>query len=67
MKILLAADVATTSNMTTIIDSFKEAVQTIQTDALTMMAAAVGAGLVIAGVVLATRLGIKFFRNLANS
>lgn len=67
MEIMLAADVTTSSNMTPIIDSFKEATQVIQSDALTMIAASVGAGLVICGVVLAARLGIKFFRNLANS
>lgn len=64
---IIAADASASSNMTAIVEAFKEAVGTIQTDALTMIAAAVGAGLVICGVVLATRLGVKFFRNLANS
>lgn len=47
--------------------SFTTAVGTIKTDVLNMLTTALPAGLAIMGVGLAVRIGINFFRSIANS
>ena len=47
--------------------SFTTAVGTVKTDVLTMISTALPAGLAIMGICLAVRIGINFFRSIANS
>lgn len=51
--------------METIVTAFTTAVSTIQTDAFTMFASAIPAGLKIAGVVLVVQIGMRVFRSIA--
>lgn len=46
--------------------AFDTALKAVQTDALSMMSTALPVGLGIAGVGIAVRLGMRFFRSLAN-
>lgn len=46
--------------------AFETAVGTIKTDAISMISSALPAGLAIAGVGIAVRIGVHFFRSLAN-
>lgn len=46
--------------------AFDTALKVVQTDALSMMSAALPVGLGIAGAGIAVRLGMRFFRSLAN-
>lgn len=47
--------------------AFTTAVSTIKTDVTTMISTALPAGLAIMGIGLAVRIGINFFRSIANS
>ena len=47
--------------------AFTTAVGTVKTDVLTMIQTALPAGLAIMGIGLAVRIGINFFRSIANS
>ena len=47
--------------------AFTTAVGTIKTDGMSMLTTALPAGLAIMGVGLAVRIGINFFRSIANS
>lgn len=47
--------------------AFTTAVGTIKTDVTTMISTALPAGLAIMGIGLAVRIGINFFRSIANS
>ncbi len=47
--------------------AFTTAVGTIKTDVTTMISSALPAGLAIMGIGLAVRIGINFFRSIANS
>lgn len=47
--------------------SFTTAVGAVKTDVLTMISTALPAGLAIMGIGLAVRIGINFFRSIANS
>lgn len=51
----------------TLTSAFTTAVGTIKTDVLTMLSTALPAGLAIMGVGLAVRIGINFFRSIANA
>ena len=47
--------------------AFTTAVGTVKSDVLTMVQTALPAGLAIMGIGLAVRIGINFFRSIANS
>nr|DAH68495.1 MAG TPA: major coat protein [Inoviridae sp.] len=49
-----------------LVTAFDTALKVVQTDALSMMSTALPVGLGIAGVGIAVRLGMRFFRSLAN-
>lgn len=49
-----------------LVTAFDAALKVVQTDALSMMSTALPVGLGIAGVGIAVRLGMRFFRSLAN-
>lgn len=53
------------ATMTTVVEAFASAVDTIQANALQMAATAVPAGLAIAGVSIVVMFGVRFFRNIA--
>jgi len=46
--------------------AFETAVGVIKTDSISMIASALPTGLAIAGIGIAVRIGINFFRSLAN-
>lgn len=46
--------------------AFDAALKVVQTDTLSMMSTALPVGLGIAGAYIAVRLGMRFFRSLAN-
>ena len=52
--------------MESISTAFTTAVGTIKTDTISMIETALPAGLAIAGIMIAVRLGINFFRSIAN-
>lgn len=52
--------------MESINTAFTTAVGTIKTDTISMIETALPAGLAIAGIMIAVRLGINFFRSIAN-
>lgn len=52
--------------MESITTAFTTAVATIKTDTISMIEAALPAGLTIAGIMIAAKLGINFFRSIAN-
>lgn len=52
--------------MESINQAFTTAVGTIKTDTISMIETALPAGLAIAGIMIAVRLGIHFFRSIAN-
>lgn len=47
--------------------AFTTAVGTVKTDVMTMIQTALPAGLAIMGIGLAVRIGLRFFRSIANS
>ena len=49
-----------------LVTAFDAALKVVQTDAVSMMSTALPVGLGIAGVGIAVRLGMRFFRSLAN-
>lgn len=49
-----------------LVTAFDTALKVVQTDAVSMMSTALPVGLGIAGVGIAVRLGMRFFRSLAN-
>ena len=49
-----------------LVTTFDTALKVVQTDAVSMMSTALPVGLGIAGVGIAVRLGMRFFRSLAN-
>lgn len=49
-----------------LVTAFDTALKVVQTDALSMMSTALPVGLGIAGIGIAVRLGMRFFRSLAN-
>lgn len=52
--------------MESITTAFTTAVGTIKDDTISMIQVALPAGLTIAGIMIAVRLGINFFRSIAN-
>lgn len=52
--------------MESLVTAFDTALKAVQTDAVSMMSAALPVGLGIAGIGIAVRLGMRFFRSLAN-
>lgn len=52
--------------MESINTAFTTAVGAIKTDTISMIETALPAGLAIAGIMIAVRLGINFFRSIAN-
>ena len=52
--------------MENVTSAFTTAVGTIKTDTLSMIETALPAGLAIAGIMIAVRIGINFFRSIAN-
>mgnify|MGYP004464564379 FL=1 len=49
-----------------LVTAFDTALKVVQTDAISMMSTALPVGLGIAGIGIAVRLGMRFFRSLAN-
>ena len=49
-----------------LVTAFDTALKVIQTDAVSMMSTALPVGLGIAGIGIVVRLGMRFFRSLAN-
>lgn len=49
-----------------LVTAFDTALKVVQTDAVSMMSTALPVGLGIAGIGIAVRLGMRFFRRLAN-
>lgn len=52
--------------MEDLVTAFDTALKVVQTDAVSMMSTALPVGLGIAGIGIAVRLGMRFFRSLAN-
>lgn len=49
-----------------LVTAFDTALKVVQTDAISVMSTALPVGLGIAGIGIAVRLGMRFFRSLAN-
>ena len=49
-----------------LVTAFDTALKVVQTDAVSMMSTALPVGLGIAGIGIAVRLGMRFFRSIAN-
>lgn len=49
-----------------LVTAFDTALKVVQTDTVSMMSTALPVGLGIAGIGIAVRLGMRFFRSLAN-
>lgn len=49
-----------------LVTAFDTALKVVQTDAISMISTALPVGLGIAGIGIAVRLGMRFFRSLAN-
>lgn len=64
---LIAEDVTTTSLITEgMKTAFENGVKAVQTDVSSMVTLALPAGMAIMGLFMAIRLGVGFFRSLAN-
>lgn len=64
---LIAEDVTTTSLITDAMKTaFENGVKAVQTDVSSMVTVALPAGMAIMGLFMAIRLGVGFFRSLAN-